>query len=223
MSRYIIEYPLTPGQSYVRTAVAVIADGPAEAQYIFRALHPDREILRVVDATEQNRAMYGMGWYTDEEQAKQNAKLADQYRHDAEIRDRIHQEISTYEPEEFAARVAHEQRRASEQTQNAEGVHVGDMFSCEWGYEQTNVDYYQVTALKGQHTIVVRKLRTISKDIGQTMTGLSRPIRDQFRDDKSCTLRTKYLNGELWINSPGGYGNLTPWKEGEVGEYTSYA
>ncbi|MBQ8708546.1 MAG: hypothetical protein IJ523_10705 [Succinivibrionaceae bacterium] len=223
MNRYVIEYPLTPGQNYVRTAVAVLAEGPAEAQYIFQTLHPDREILRVVDATEQNRALYGTGWYTDEEQARENAKLDEQYRQDAEIRDKIRGEISTYEPDEFAARVAYEQRRAAEDTQNAEGVHLGDMFSCEWGYEQTNVDYYQVTALKGQHTIVVRELRTICRPVGQTLTGLSRPIRDSFRDDKSYTLRTKCLDGELWINSPGGYGHLHPWKEGDVGEYTAYA
>lgn len=223
MSRYIIEYPLTPGQSYGRTAVAVLADGPAEAQYLFRTLHPDREILRVVDATEQNRVLYGAGWYTEEEQAQHSAELAEQYRQDAELRDRVAQEVGTYEPDEFAARIAYEQRRAAEQTRNAEGVHVGDLFSCEWGYEQTNVDYYQVTATKGKHTIVVRELRTIRKDVGQTMTGLSRPIRDSFADNKSYTLRTKYMDGELWINSPGGYGYLRPWKEGEIGEYTAYA
>lgn len=223
MSRYIIEYPLTPGQHYVTTAVAVLADTPAEAQYLFTVLHPDREIIRIVDATEQNRVLYGNGWYTDDEQAAQKAALNEKYSEQREIAERIRKEISTYEPDEFAARVAYEQRRAAETTQNAEGVHVGDMFSCTWGYEQTNVNYYQVTALKGAHTIVVRELRTIRRDVGQTLTGLSRPIRDSFYEDQSYTLRTKYLDNGLWINAPHGWGHLTPWKEGEIGEYTSYA
>ena len=223
MNRYIIEYPLTPGQRYVQTAVAVLADNAAEAQYLFTVLHPDREIIRIVDATEQNRALYGNGWYTDEEQAAQKDALRKQYSEQREIAERIRQEIATYEPDEFAARVAYEQRRAAETTQNAEGIHVGDMFSCSWGYDQTNVDYYQVTALKGAHTIIVRELRTIRRDVGQTLTGLSRPIRDSFREDQPYTLRTKYLHGELCINAPHGCGNLRPWREGEIGEYTSYA
>jgi hypothetical protein len=29
-------------------------------------------------------------------------------------------------------------------------VKVGDVFRCSWGYDQTNIDYYEVTAVRGQ-------------------------------------------------------------------------
>ena len=38
-------------------------------------------------------------------------------------------------------------------TQNAEGVHVGDLFYASWGYEQTNIDFYQVVALNRAYFI----------------------------------------------------------------------
>ena len=43
-------------------------------------------------------------------------------------------------------------------TPNAEGVRVGDIFYNVWGYDQTNVDFYQVVSLHGAHTAVIRPL-----------------------------------------------------------------
>ena len=39
---------------------------------------------------------------------------------------------------------------------NSLGVKVGDLFSMSWGYEQTNVDYFQVVALVGASSVRVR-------------------------------------------------------------------
>ena len=36
---------------------------------------------------------------------------------------------------------------------NKFGVKVGDVFSMSWGYEQTNVDFYQVTELVGEQSV----------------------------------------------------------------------
>ena len=38
-------------------------------------------------------------------------------------------------------------------------VAVGDVFASSWGYEQTNVDFYQVVALHGRTMVTVRKIR----------------------------------------------------------------
>lgn len=38
------------------------------------------------------------------------------------------------------------------------GVKIGDIFHYSWGYEQTNANYFQVVALKGQKSIVVREI-----------------------------------------------------------------
>lgn len=37
-------------------------------------------------------------------------------------------------------------------------IKVGDLFSCSWGYEQTNVDFFQVIALVGSKSVRVRQV-----------------------------------------------------------------
>ena len=41
---------------------------------------------------------------------------------------------------------------------NKYGVKVGDIFSASWGYEQTNVDFFQVIALVGETSVRVREV-----------------------------------------------------------------
>lgn len=44
------------------------------------------------------------------------------------------------------------------ETKNKYGVKVGDIFSSSWGYEQTNVDFFQVIALVGESSVRVREV-----------------------------------------------------------------
>lgn len=41
---------------------------------------------------------------------------------------------------------------------NKYGVKVGDLFEMSWGYEQTNVDFFQVIALVGESSVRVREV-----------------------------------------------------------------
>lgn len=41
---------------------------------------------------------------------------------------------------------------------NKYGVQVGDIFSASWGWEQTNVDFFQVIALVGETSVRVREV-----------------------------------------------------------------
>lgn len=58
-------------------------------------------------------------------------------------------------------------------------VAVGDVFRCSWGYDQTNVDYYQVTKVVGPKTIQVRKIAAMSWET-EFMQGRSVPATDEF-------------------------------------------
>lgn len=49
------------------------------------------------------------------------------------------------------------QAKETEKT-NKFGVRVGDIFSASWGYEQTNVDFFQVVALVGNSSVRVREV-----------------------------------------------------------------
>ena len=48
--------------------------------------------------------------------------------------------------------------KAKEPKKNKYGVKVGDFFSATWGYEQTNVDFFQVIALVGESSVRVREV-----------------------------------------------------------------
>lgn len=48
-----------------------------------------------------------------------------------------------------------------EAEKTANGVQVGDLFVCSWGYEQTNVDFVQVVALCGKSSVRVRPVQPV--------------------------------------------------------------
>lgn len=50
--------------------------------------------------------------------------------------------------------------------QAGRGVEVGDVLRASWGYDQTNIDYYQVTALVGKAMVEVREIASQSEQDG---------------------------------------------------------
>lgn len=67
---------------------------------------------------------------------------------------------------------------------------VGDILHTSWGYDQTNNDYFQVTALIGARMIEVREIGASYKEQGY-MCGHSTPIAGSF---KGVPMR-KMVNG----------------------------
>lgn len=55
---------------------------------------------------------------------------------------------------------------------------LGDILKSEWGYDQTNVDFYEVTAVSGQY-VTIRKIGAVSEDTGN-MSGRCIPQSGQF-------------------------------------------
>lgn len=98
------------------------------------------------------------------------------------------EEAAAYTPEAFAAIVEYMEAR-QQPTPNADGVHVGDIYYTAWGYDQTNVDFYQVVALKGKRTAVIRQIANDYLD-GCKMQGMVRPRRDVFSGKRTYTIRT---------------------------------
>lgn len=98
------------------------------------------------------------------------------------------EEADAYTPEAFAAIVEYMEAR-NQPTPNADGVHVGDLYYTRWGYDQTNIDFYQIVALRGKHTAVIRK---IGADYlgGYQVVGMVRPRRDVFEGEATYTIRT---------------------------------
>ena len=134
--------------------------------------------------------------------------------------------LNTVEPDELAAILAYRETLELP-TQNAEGVHVGDLFGVMWGWEQTNWNFFQVVALRGEHTIQFRALRERTVSTGD-MREIVRPIRDAFADDKVYTARTQYSErfSRVMIRAPKEFGDnkmLTPVEDLRPFDATSYA
>jgi hypothetical protein len=49
-------------------------------------------------------------------------------------------------------------KAANKTKENKYGVKVGDLFYTSWGWEQTNVNFFQVIALKGEASVIVREV-----------------------------------------------------------------
>ena len=58
-------------------------------------------------------------------------------------------------------------------------VSVGDIFVSSWGYEQTNVTFYQVLSVHGKKTVTVREIRANS-EYTDSMVGFKTPVLNDF-------------------------------------------
>jgi len=66
---------------------------------------------------------------------------------------------------------------------------VGDVFLTSWGYDQTNIDFYQITAVKGE-SVKVRQIRGETVNYAN-MSGEVRAVKDSFCGEE-MTKRLKY-------------------------------
>ncbi len=110
-----------------------------------------------------------------------------------------------------------------QQVKNAQDVlNVGDVFRSVWGYEQTNVDYYQVIGFKGQKTVLLRKIRSTNIEFTHYEQGQCVPDVDNFASDeileKRIDVKERFGKTEVTvrINSFA----IASLKHKENGEYT---
>jgi hypothetical protein len=94
---------------------------------------------------------------------------------------------------------------------------VGDILYTSWGYEQTNIDFYEIVARRGKSTLSLRKLRCSSEVEGWCRHKVL-PLKGQFAGNQVLTRRIS-KHGTAKIES---YAILHPW-DGEPKHATSYA
>lgn len=84
---------------------------------------------------------------------------------------------------------------------------LGDILYTSWGYDQTNIDFYQVTRLVGPTTVEIREIH--SRDVdnhGSHDSSRCVAVPDSFKGE-AMTKRVSYGNN-ITIAS---YANATPW------------
>lgn len=88
----------------------------------------------------------------------------------------------------YKAKRAAEKKEATRMARNS--VIVDDIFVCSWGYEQTQVDAYQVVNKTGNATVVLRPIacRTVEGSEGRDCQHVV-PVYNAFTSDETITKR----------------------------------
>ena len=100
------------------------------------------------------------------------------------------------------------QVRRAERTEFRTALVVGDILFTTWGYEQTNVNFFQVIeVLPSGRSVRLRALKSEIKEHSRgAMCGVSTPIRDQFEGDP---MLKRVIPGDRCASE---YGNLGKWE-----------
>ena len=76
------------------------------------------------------------------------------------------------------------------ETQESKNIKVDDIFIASWGYEQTNIDAYQVVS-RTKNTVKLREIATRTvKDHGYVSADVE-PVKDSFRSESIITKRLR--------------------------------
>tara|TARA_R110000851_G_scaffold288887_1_gene442987 strand:+ start:4767 stop:5354 length:588 start_codon:yes stop_codon:yes gene_type:complete len=94
-------------------------------------------------------------------------------------------------------------------------IQVGDVLCASWGWEQTNIDFYQVLELVGKSTVVFREIAA-DKTYDSSMSGKCTPILNEFVGE---TMRKRVGDYGIKINS---CSSASKW-EGQPKYWSSYA
>jgi len=160
----------------------------------------------VVFLSEANGAFYGTGF------TGKAIKPAFHYR----FRSESHRD--TYVAEwvrGIEAKASARKERAEKRNNDKHGLMVGSVLCSVWGYEQTNVDWYQVIAVVSDKTVVIRKIGANITDDG-AMSGFSTPAFDNFTGEP---MRKRATSHGVSLTS---FSNASVW-DGKPRRFTSYA
>lgn len=103
--------------------------------------------------------------------------------------------------------------KAKAEKKNKFGVKVGDVFCNAWGWEQTNVDFWQVIKLKGTTQIVLKAINREYRAIAP-MQGMVKPVKDSFTSHYEGEIIRKTVKGteeNPYCNMNHGLLTLTTW------------
>ncbi len=104
--------------------------------------------------------------------------------------------------------VRYQAKRRAE-TNKARALKAGDILSSSWGYDQTNVDFFQVTALVGKTMVEVRPISKESVTETGYMQGKCTAAKDQFTGDATrhrvtdgTRVKIGHRHASLWDGKP---------------------
>ncbi|MEI7605852.1 MAG: hypothetical protein WCJ64_00575 [Rhodospirillaceae bacterium] len=93
------------------------------------------------------------------------------------------------------ATVAAAEQRKADRKSATHGLTIGDILVASWGYEQTNINYYQVTATPTDKTVEIRAIAKSYEETGWCR-GQSTPCPGQFIGE---AVRYRAAKGQIKI------------------------
>lgn len=116
-------------------------------------------------------------------------------------------------------------RELQEKTRNinaADHFSIGEIIYNSWGWEQTNIDFFQITEVTAKK-IRVKQIAQKTEETG-FMCGNTSPIKDEFlKDGKSYLLSLKFWPNSLEIVAPVSYYSFHKLEEREKLSCSWYA
>lgn len=104
----------------------------------------------------------------------------------------------------------------------AHQIKIGDIFAHRWGYDQTNVDAYEVTAVSPM-SVVIRQITTTEISDGpRTMTGKVKPNSGDW-DGPAMRRRIKTYDGQPALKINDYTAHATPWDSHRPKSVSHYA
>lgn len=99
----------------------------------------------------------------------------------------------------FESRKASEEFKAAQKTARDSFRHtlqVGDIVHTSWGYDQTNVSFFEVTRVVSEKSVAVREIKATTVETG-FMCGQTTPMRGEFCGDEHVR---RVRNGNIVVN-----------------------
>lgn len=109
--------------------------------------------------------------------------------------------------ESMARRQAEKKKDAAKKKTFAHTLAVGDIMYCSWGYNQTQVDYYQVTKVVGAKSVKIREIGQFVEHEGRGSDQVTAAV-DSFKEGSKEMLKRVRAGNVVTIAS---YANAYPW------------
>jgi hypothetical protein len=114
----------------------------------------------------------------------------------------------------FQSIAEHEDRKEQRKKEKRDFITAlkpGDILVTSWGYEQTNVDFYQVIEVTGKQTIVIREIQGTVTENGCYMQGSVMPRPNEWaRDSLLIKKRVQVFGGNEYVSMTG-YSSAHKW------------
>ena len=119
----------------------------------------------------------------------------------------------------IAGRKAHAEYMTKRKTEKEKPhtLKVGDILSSTWGYDQTNIDYYQVTRVPGPMSVEITQIAADSGPEVGFMTAYCKAAKDNFVGEPM--IKRANSSNSVRIAS---YASASPW-DGKEDRYSWYA